>query len=411
MKTIRMKESAPIQTLKAKSPSGKVYIGDPCYVMKNDLYDLLFAKMDWDGVHCVETEVLPGVIACAGTTRYGDGFYDSFPVDSGTLGAVPIEACDPDKISEEHMFQDGEEVTLNYNPSTGGFAFHCQEDYIVVDTDGDDEDLDESSKANRGASIKETRVDTREEDDYARVEHRILDIIDGIQDGAYPEYKNSTVKEIWGEIFLEGTWAKFCAYLKAKNSPLLDNVLDEDFPKEEDLSKYFEKIADRIEDIICGDDPESGKYNQKYAEYTVKEIWEDIGRKALWPQFYAWLDSTNNPLTENVREEDVPLKEGTKKAGKRVKESGELTKNTIDKLAEALILVSEGLGIMGDDLCEVADCDHEVMAKFNDSEVGKALNEVWQMDFETNAMGDLLGLLYSKAGLKPSKAASDHFML
>ena len=147
-----------IINLKATSPSGKIYIGDPCYVMKRDLYDKLFDKMNWDapGGCSIETEVLPGVFACAGTTRHGDGWYETGSVDSGTIGAVPIEACDQDKLFPkkepgkssfpiEYIVWDTNEVNLEYGTDSCQFFFCSDFDNIVVDTDeGAYEDLDEA---------------------------------------------------------------------------------------------------------------------------------------------------------------------------------------------------------------------------------------------------------------------------
>lgn len=156
-----------IINLKATSPSGKIYIGDPCYVMKRDLYDKLFDKMNWNvpGGCSIETEVLPGVFACAGTTKHGDGWYETGSVDSGTIGAVPIEACDQDKLFPkkepgkfsfpEYMIWDTNEVNLEYGTDSCQFFFYSDFDNIVVDTnegayeDYEDEELDEAVEEKR----------------------------------------------------------------------------------------------------------------------------------------------------------------------------------------------------------------------------------------------------------------------
>ena len=98
----------------------------------------------------------------------------------------------------------------------------------------------ESTSTNRGKTrLQEGRAkrlgesdgrgDTREAEDYARVESRILDIIDDLQEDHPREtslqYERDTVKEMWNEFFLEGSWSGFVKYLEESNSRLIDNVL------------------------------------------------------------------------------------------------------------------------------------------------------------------------------------------
>lgn len=76
-------------------PAGSYYIGDPCYVIRDK---------DWEKV-CDVLSNTSGVLNVLSLpffmagTAYGDGTYqdndqNEYPVDSGTLGAVPVELID-----------------------------------------------------------------------------------------------------------------------------------------------------------------------------------------------------------------------------------------------------------------------------------------------------------------------------
>lgn len=81
--------------------SGTYWIGDLCYVLKdnwNEVCDIVI-----DGGSCLEGEfkLSNGVAFAMYNTKYGDGeYYDdsnlSYPVDSGSLGCVLLEHVDGD---------------------------------------------------------------------------------------------------------------------------------------------------------------------------------------------------------------------------------------------------------------------------------------------------------------------------
>lgn len=76
-----------------RMPAGKYYIGDPCYVI-NEWDEFLSPMWDADG----ESAFLwKGYECVVFHTAYGDGVYDlngfDIGVDSGCIGALPVEAC------------------------------------------------------------------------------------------------------------------------------------------------------------------------------------------------------------------------------------------------------------------------------------------------------------------------------
>lgn len=85
-----------------KLPAGRYYIGDPCYVIDDDKWhEFLFGFQNTDddgGIFDFE-----GTAACAFYTHYGDGCYeanngDMLGVDSGIIGAVPMELVGDDTL-------------------------------------------------------------------------------------------------------------------------------------------------------------------------------------------------------------------------------------------------------------------------------------------------------------------------
>lgn len=82
------------QSFKAEFKPGTYFIGDPCYALRDDLYDKWETDNDYaDGNY--------GYFA-VGSTAYGDGLYSdsysdrNFGVDAGVLGIVNLEYSAPD---------------------------------------------------------------------------------------------------------------------------------------------------------------------------------------------------------------------------------------------------------------------------------------------------------------------------
>ena len=127
---------SPIITAEIKSQKG-FFVGDPCYALTRSMYENLWGKQHGykDGVFIDPVSRL--TFAVAGTAE-GDGCYrgsddSNFPVDSGTIGIIPLELADrePGKgygkyirmpgtakfIAEKGVFEitgpDGDVLTIN----------------------------------------------------------------------------------------------------------------------------------------------------------------------------------------------------------------------------------------------------------------------------------------------------------
>ena len=78
-----------------KLPEGLYFIGDPCYVVKDELWsEYCDESPDLDEGGVFEFH---GAQVFVSSTQYGDGtYYDQesgvYPVDAGVIGATPLEA-------------------------------------------------------------------------------------------------------------------------------------------------------------------------------------------------------------------------------------------------------------------------------------------------------------------------------
>lgn len=120
-------------------PPGKYFIGDPCYVFDNPSWDLL---QELDGFLDGEIVTLQDRQLWAHSTAHGDGTYpdqngSEYSVDSGMLGAVPIELIE-DPSGEEHgtMVDAPNGLIVEYDNGTFWFGA------IVIKTDDVDSDDD-----------------------------------------------------------------------------------------------------------------------------------------------------------------------------------------------------------------------------------------------------------------------------
>jgi len=83
--------------------AGTYYIGDPCYIFEESWQDAL------NETEFFRKDKLFGKDIFVNSTAYGDGlFYDnhgnSYPVDAGMIGILPIELINKDaKISQEDI--------------------------------------------------------------------------------------------------------------------------------------------------------------------------------------------------------------------------------------------------------------------------------------------------------------------
>lgn len=125
-----------------KLPAGKYYIGDPCYVIDDEVWgeflDPFWSSrpagvFDFDGHTC----------ACF-NTAWGDGQYklepigDWLPVDAGIIGAIPAVLCTRGGAHDGAMVEFDEPFTcqaVNGKLYFGEYSVETNEDY---DDDEDD---------------------------------------------------------------------------------------------------------------------------------------------------------------------------------------------------------------------------------------------------------------------------------
>lgn len=106
--------------------AGKYWVGDPCYAVSEDAWlELLEATSyfdDNDGVYYYN-----GKKSFAANTAYGDGTYadnfgNSYGVDAGLLGIIPLEACDGDSMYGGKVIEFKEDFYASC-PKKGLFVF------------------------------------------------------------------------------------------------------------------------------------------------------------------------------------------------------------------------------------------------------------------------------------------------
>lgn len=82
-------------------PPNKYYIGDPCYVLSDHVYDNVFGPLYKPGVYEHN-----GHTFAISPTSYGDGLYRDngkrlYYVDSGTLSIIPYDLCEKEMDNNE----------------------------------------------------------------------------------------------------------------------------------------------------------------------------------------------------------------------------------------------------------------------------------------------------------------------
>lgn len=143
-------------------PNG-FYFGDPCYALKEDLYQ---EWINWgderenkEGRWCNNGKLFD-------LTASGDGCYDgihaSYGVDAGCLAVIPLEFCDESKNFRDDMgwvCEEPHEVKL-VTDDTGTFGAYVDDDNImvgkeIVDT-GDEEEEEEEDSSYWSDSLDDT---------------------------------------------------------------------------------------------------------------------------------------------------------------------------------------------------------------------------------------------------------------
>ena len=84
--------------ISVSSKENKFYIGDPCYALKEELYDGVWGEQGYPNGEIKDKD--GNTIMAVDSTAHGDGFYPGgFAVDAGCLSVVPWEYCNPENPS------------------------------------------------------------------------------------------------------------------------------------------------------------------------------------------------------------------------------------------------------------------------------------------------------------------------
>jgi hypothetical protein len=80
-------------------PAGKYYLGDPCYSVPKDRWMEWLKAADYENAGCVLIADLEGRKVIGFGTAYGDGVYadqfgNTYGVDAGLIGLVPVEIAE-----------------------------------------------------------------------------------------------------------------------------------------------------------------------------------------------------------------------------------------------------------------------------------------------------------------------------
>lgn len=142
------------KSFKAEFKPGLYFIGDPCYALRDDLYDKWGNDNNYDDGDY-------GYFA-VGSTAYGDGTYKDnisgheFCVDAGILGVVNMKYANPDANKDGILNRLGKLISVKkslkfeYDHEKALFSYEYDDSYIEIPTmqfddeeDYDEEDYDE----------------------------------------------------------------------------------------------------------------------------------------------------------------------------------------------------------------------------------------------------------------------------
>ena len=126
------------KSFKAEFGAGNYFIGDPCYTLRDDLYEKWGEENNYDDGDY-------GYFA-VGSTKYGDGtYYDNFNreygVDAGILGVVNMEYSEPDKYDVDLLNKLGrlvrvkDKLIFEYDHETCTFTYSYDGNYLEILTE------------------------------------------------------------------------------------------------------------------------------------------------------------------------------------------------------------------------------------------------------------------------------------
>ena len=149
MKVVAKQEIQTLLRAKVKQvivPAGKYWLCDPCYAVPENLWMQLLNSCDFFNAPVgTVTDSRGGVHHVLGfCTAYGDGCYvdqhgNTYPVDAGLIGLVPVELGEPGGFGTLVEFKT-DTICINHSGKMqfGGYKINTRDD-----EDFDDEEDDE----------------------------------------------------------------------------------------------------------------------------------------------------------------------------------------------------------------------------------------------------------------------------
>lgn len=130
------------------SKKNKFYIGDPCYALKDEYYDGLWADEGYPNGKLVSKDT-GATVMVVDSTAHGDGWYPGFTetgciggfgVDAGCLSLIPWEFCNPRSKSIDlgHIItvQPGTAVRMKTYSADAGRGWRGRFVWTFTGTDG-----------------------------------------------------------------------------------------------------------------------------------------------------------------------------------------------------------------------------------------------------------------------------------
>jgi len=133
-------------------PEGSYYIGDVCYAFDKEVYEkqwqdkYKFARGTLDITNNNITSKFS-----VNSTAFGDGLYMDdvnglqFPVDSGTIGIIPLELCSKSMFAKDgtikggHIIKSSTDIEFRSNKGIFVIGYNDNTNMIIIDTEDNDE--------------------------------------------------------------------------------------------------------------------------------------------------------------------------------------------------------------------------------------------------------------------------------
>ena len=141
-----------MEEISAVYPAGKYYIGEICYALPNKVYEQWGKTYNYDeGTYVFSHKGSQHTLTVA-RTKYGDGFYMDeiskidFAVDSGTIGIVPFDLCDPKNIKGDviyggHFIESTSPIEFRSHDGIFVVGYNENRNMIIIDTEYSVEDI------------------------------------------------------------------------------------------------------------------------------------------------------------------------------------------------------------------------------------------------------------------------------